>query len=583
MKTVKYKISMKKSILFLYLIIVLSTAYSQKNDEILFTYGNDKVTKAEFLNAFKKNNNIKTATEQEIREYLNLYINFKLKVKQGYSEGIDTANAFIKELASYRTQSAQQYLIDKEVTDQLIKEAVERAKFHIRASHILISCSATASASDTLAAYKKALQIRDKILKGDLTFFEAAVQFSDDKSAQDQYNPQSKRWQFGNKGELGYFTVFDLIYPFETGAYSTPVGSVSMPVRTSYGYHLIFVQDKAKAMTKISIKQIFIEDTLARTNKMSDQTLSKINIIKEQLNSGITFENVAKEYSDDKASKEKGGEVEPFAPNRRAGSFVQTCINIKPDSYSLTPVASNLGWHFIKVVNIEYVDTENESFSNIMKNKISRDQRSHKSKESLVEKLKKEYKYNDKNKEKAFKFLAKNIPENYFKNPDTTDLSQLKGIEDLKPLFTFADQKESVADFAKFIARFQGMDYKGDLVDFMRERFPYYVQDRILAYENAMLETKYPEFNDLVTEYREGMILFEINTQKVWNEALRDTIGIAKFYESVKDQYNKPFNEIRAIIVTEYQNELENRWLSELKQRYPVVINEEVFKSILKK
>ena len=127
------------------------------------------------------------------------------------------------------------------------------------------------------------------------------------------------------------------------------------------------------------------------------------------------------------------------------------------------------------------------------------------------------------------------------------------------------------------------MDYKGDLVDFMRERFPYYVQDRILAYENAMLETKYPEFNDLVTEYREGMILFEINTQKVWNEALRDTIGIAKFYESVKDQYNKPFNEIRAIIVTEYQNELENRWLSELKQRYPVVINEEVFKSILKK
>ena len=117
----------------------------------------------------------------------------------------------------------------------------------------------------------------------------------------------------------------------------------------------------------------------------------------------------------------------------------------------------------------------------------------------------------------------------------------------------------------------------------MRERFPYYVQDKILAYENSILEKKYPEFNDLVTEYREGMILFEINTQKVWNEALRDTIGIAKFYESVKDQYNKPFNEIRAIIVTEYQNELENRWLSELKQRYPVVINEEVFKSILKK
>lgn len=574
---------MKKSILFICLSLFISVIYAQKNEDILFTYGNDVVTKSEFINAFKKNNNIKTASEQELREYLNLYINFKLKVKQGYSEGIDTTDAFIKELASYRSQSAQQYLIDKEVTEQLVLEAKERAKYHIRASHILFTCPLTASASDTLAAYKKALQIRSKILKGDLSFFEAAVLYSDDKSAQDQYNPQSKRWQYGNKGELGYFTVFDLIYPFENGAYETPVGEISLPVRSAYGYHLIYIQDKTKAMNKITVKQIFIEDTLARMNQMSPLTLEKIKTIEEQFKMGTEFETIAKNYSDDKATKEKGGELEPFAPNRRTGNFVQACMNLKPGTYSLEPVASNLGWHFIKVVNIEYVDTENDNFTNIIKGKISRDQRSHKSKESLTEKLKKEYKYKDKNKDKAFKFLAKNIPDNYFKNPDTTDLSKLKGIENLKPLFIFADQKESVADFAKFIARFQGMDYKGDLVDFMNERFPFYVQDKILAYENSILEKKYPEFNDLVTEYREGMILFEINTQKVWNEALRDSIGIEKFYESVKDQYNKPFSEIRAIIVTEYQNELENRWVAELKKQYPVTINEKVFQSILKK
>lgn len=573
---------MKKTILFLCLTFVLSAVYAQKNGDILFTYGNDAVSKTEFLNAFKKNNNIKTASEQEIREYLNLYINFKLKVKQGYLEGIDTTDAFRKELASYRSQSAQQYLIDKEVTEQLITEAVDRARYHIRASHILFTCSMTASPSDTLAAYKKAMQIREKIIKGDLTFFEAAVLYSDDKSAQDQYNPQSKRWQYGNKGELGYFTVFDLIYPFENGAYNTPVGQVSLPVRSGYGYHLILVQDKTKAMNKIFIKQIFVEDSLARKNEISPTTIEKLKIIEEQFNKVIDFETIAKEYSDDKATKDKGGELEPFAPNRRTGNFVDACIKIKPGTYSLKPVASNLGWHIIKVVNIEYVDTENETFTHIMKNKISRDQRSHKSKESLTEKLKKEYRYNDKNKEKAFKFLAKNIPENYFKNPDTTDLTKLKGIEKLKPLFTFADQKESVADFAKFISKFQGMDYKGDLIDFMRERFPYYVQDKILSYENSVLENKYPEFNDLVTEYREGMVLFEINTQKVWNEALRDTIGIEKFYESVKDQYNKPFSEIRAIIVTEYQNELENRWIAELKKQFPVVINEKVFQSIFK-
>jgi peptidyl-prolyl cis-trans isomerase SurA len=171
---------MKKSILFLLLISFVSMSYSQKNDNILFTYGADQVTKTEFIHAFQKNNNLSKASEQELREYLDLYINFKLKVKQGFSEGIDTSFVFQKELASYRSQSAQQYLIDKEVTDQLIVEALERAKYHIRASHILISCPTTASPSDTLAAYKKTLDIREKIMKG-LPFFDAAVQYSDDR------------------------------------------------------------------------------------------------------------------------------------------------------------------------------------------------------------------------------------------------------------------------------------------------------------------------------------------------------------------------------------------------------------------
>lgn len=573
---------MKKPLLFLILISFLSTSYSQKKEDILFTYGKEEVTKTEFIHAFKKNNNLNKASEQELREYLDLYINFKLKVKQGFVEGIDTTFIFNKELASYRSQSAQQYLIDKEVTDHLIAEALERAKYHIRASHILINCPATDSPSDTLAAYKKTMEIREKILKG-LPFFDAAVQYSDDRSAQDQYNSQTKRWQYGNKGELGYFTVFDLIYPFETGAYETPVGEISMPVRSAYGFHLIYVQDKTPAISKLTIKQIFVEDTLARMNKMSELSMGKIKEIEKRLNSGETFENVAKELSDDKATKEKGGEIDPFAPNRRPGNFVQSCIQIKPGSYSLSPIASNLGWHVIKVDNIELLNTNNEGYSHVIKNKISRDQRSHKSKESLVEKLKKEYKYKDKNKNKAFKFLAKNIPAGYFSNPDTTDLSTLKGIEKLNPLFTFADQSESVQDFAKFIAKFQGMEYKGDLVDFFNERFPYYVQEKILAYENDHLEQKYPEFKELVTEYREGMVLFEINTIKVWNEALRDSIGIQEFYNTVKDDFGKPFNEIRAIIVSEYQNELERRWVNELKERYPVMVNEKVFQSILKK
>ncbi|HPB58204.1 MAG TPA: peptidylprolyl isomerase [Bacteroidales bacterium] len=574
---------MKKHWLFIILFCFVSITYAQKQEPILFQYGKDVVTVKEFVNAYNKNNDISKATEEELQEYLDLYVNFKLKVKQGYEDGIDTSDAFLKELASYRTQSAQQYLIDKEVTKALLEEAISRAQFHVRASHILINCPATAAPADTLAAYKKIMDIRSKIIKGKISFFDAAVEYSDDPSARDTYNEYTKRWQYGNRGELGYFTVFDLIYPFENRAYNTAVGNISMPIRSNFGYHIIYVQDKVPAVSKITAKQIFVTDTLARKGEMSPEVKTKIDEIYRQLKSGKPFGEVAKELSEDQATKDKEGALEPFQANRRPGNFVQQCLKTKQGDFTSEPVSSVLGWHILKIENIEYVNPNTDHSINYIRNKIGRDQRSHKSKESLVKKLKKEYKYKDKNKKKAFQFLVDNIPANYFSNPDTTDLSKLNGIDKLPPLFTYADQVETVADFAAFISRFQGMEFHGDLFYFLNERFPYYVQDKILAYENRNLENKYPEFKELVTEYREGMILFEINTIKVWNEAIRDTVGIMEFYETIKDEYNKPFDEIKAIIITEYQNELERRWIEELKQKYPVIINEEQFKSIINK
>lgn len=574
---------MKKHWLFIALFCCISATYAQKQEPILFQYGNDVVTVKEFVNAYNKNNDITKATEEELQEYLELYINFKLKVKQGYEEGIDTSETFLKELASYRSQSAQQYLIDKEVTKELLEEANERAQYHVRASHILINCPATATPQDSLTAYKKIIDIRNQIKKGKISFFDAAVKYSDDPSARDTYNEYTRRWQYGNRGELGYFTVFDLIYPFENRAYNTAVGEISMPVRSNFGYHIIYVQDKVPAISKIFAKQIFVNDTLARKGAMSTEAKTKIDEIYRQLKSGRSFGDVAKELSEDQATKDKEGALEPFQANRRPGNFIQECLRTKQGDFTSEPVASILGWHILKIENIEYANPNTDHGINYIKNKVSRDQRSHKSKESLVKKLKKEYKYKDRNKKKAFKFLAENIPANYFSNPDNTDLSQLNGIDNLPPLFTYADQVESVADFASFISRFQGMEFHGDLINFLNERFPYYVQDKILAYENRNLENKYPEFKELVTEYREGMILFEINTIKVWNEAIRDTVGIMEFYETIKDEYKKPFDEIKAIVITEYQNELERRWIEELKQKYPVIINEEQFKAIIKK
>ncbi len=144
--------------------------------------------------------------------------------------------------------------MDKEVTEQLIQEAIDRSKQMVRASHILIMVAEDASPKDTLAAYNRALDIRKKLISEALTFPEAAVQLSEDPSARDEVGRNGKI-QHGNKGDLGYFTAFDLIYPFETAAYNTPVDGYSMPVRSQFGYHLIWVQDKQPVVAKINISQ----------------------------------------------------------------------------------------------------------------------------------------------------------------------------------------------------------------------------------------------------------------------------------------------------------------------------------------
>ncbi|MEG2071267.1 MAG: peptidylprolyl isomerase, partial [Bacteroidales bacterium] len=569
-------------------LFTLSHAQDNKKD-ILLIIGNDSITKGEFVNTYQKNNRLSETSPKELRDYLDLFINFKLKVKEGKALQIDTAVAFQRELASYITQSAQQYLIDHDVTEQLLEEGIERSKYHLRASHILVNCPQNATAKEDAVAYQKALNIRKEIING-LSFSDAAVKYSDDPSARDMINPQNGRMQYGNNGELGYFTVLELIYPFETAAYNTPVGEISMPIKTNFGYHLVYVQDKVPAISKIAISQIYIADTLAHKNEMSQSTKTKVAEIGTKLKNGATFEDLVEEYSEDPASKDKNGELQPFSPNRRAAIFVKTALTLQPEEVS-EALPSNMGWHFIKIKEVTpYIVDDEANYA--LKNRLARDPRSHKSKDVLVEKLKKEYSYNESGKKAAFKYLEKNISATDFQSKDFT-IEDLPEMEKLKPIFTFADQKVLVSDFAKHLLRFQGINLTNGITPFINERYPKFVQEVILNYEKDHLIEKYPEYKDLVAEYQDGMILYEINSQKVWIEALKDSIGLQNYYEKIKTNYPinpkadtiqyKPMNDIRAIVITEYQNYLDQEWVKELKKKYPVIINEELYKTILKK
>jgi len=576
---------MKKTFLSICLTTFLLTICAQNLNEILFSVGDDSVTAADFINTFDKNNTFDKATEKEIRDYLDLYINFKLKVRDGIDIQIDTALTFQRELMSYRQQSAKPYLTDKEVTDKMIDETMARSKQMVRASHILIQCSADASPKDTLVAYHKIMEIRKNIISGELTFPEAAVQYSEDPSAKDERDVNGKI-QFGNQGDLGYFTVFDLIYPFETAAYNTAVGNYSMPVRTQFGYHLIWVQDKQPLITRINISQILLMDSVAYSGNMSSTVKEKIQLIEEALKAGEDFAALAEKFTDDPASKENGGKVEPFSPTRRPGNYVKQCISLDKNQIS-EPFYSVIGWHIIKLNELGVSEIKDEEKRHNIISRIQRDSRSSKSVEALIDKLKKEYNYSDKGKNAAFKLLLKNLnTKTTF--PPTDDLLAISGISKLNPLATFANQSLTIQDFIQYLNRLKGMELNNKADHLLNVQFDNFVKDKMLKYEYDNLETKYPDYKELILEYHQGMILFEMNNERVWSESLKDSTGLEVFYEQMKHNYlddegnPKPLAEIRSAVLTDYQNELEMQWLENLRIKYPVWINENLFKFILK-
>ena len=580
---------MKKITLILVLFagMFIGETHAQNKNDVLVTIGNEKVTAREFLETYGKNNNLNTATTDDLRDYLELFINFKMKVMEGIELKYDTARQFKLELQSYKKQSAQQYLVDREVTEELVNEAINRAKLDIRASHILVNCPEKATGKDTVNAFNKALSIRNEILSGKLTFAEAATKYSDDPSARDMVNPQNGRLYYGNMGDLGYFTVFDLIYPFETAAYNTKVGEISMPVRTRFGYHLILVTDRMEAVQEITIAQIFVADTLARVGKESEATSKKLKNIQTALAEGTSFEDAVKQFSEDK-KVDNGGLQEPFAPNRRQGDFVKTVLSLKPGQVS-QPIASQNGWHIVKLVETKPVPFTDDALYTL-RNRISRDERSHKSKDSFIARLKKEYNYNESGRAKAMKLFLKNMPPEFFQSKELK-LQEISGIEKLKPLCTYADQQIDAKEFATYCDRFKGMRLQPEeFQGFLDERYEVFLKEKMIRYEQDRLEEKYPEFRALVKEFHDGMVLYEINTNKIWAEATSDSTGLEQFYQKNKEKYidpntmePSPLNEIRAIVITDYQEYLDQKWIAELREKYNPVINTKTFDSLLKK
>jgi peptidyl-prolyl cis-trans isomerase SurA len=520
LKKNKRFIIMKLLNLFI-MMVVLScaslNAFSQDKKATILTIDGESITLEEFDNIFRKNNRDSSITQAALDEYMQLFINFKLKVKEARVLGLDTVAKFKTELEGYRAQLARPYLTDTDVLNELMHEGYDRLNQEIHASHILIKCEPNASPEDTLKAFNKAMEIRNQILNGS-DFTIVAKDRSEDPSAKE------------NGGDLGYFTAFQMVYPFEDAAYKANTGDLTMPVRTRYGYHIIKILDKRTARGEILVAHIMIKEKKEEGGAANAE--AKATEIYQKLLAGEKFDELSAKFSDDGSSAKKGGELPWFGTNKMVIEFEEASFALKNDGDISAPFKTSYGWHIVKRLAYKPVASYQEMEKEI-KGKVSKDQRAEKTKASFVAKLKKQYNFSY-NKDVA-NLIAAKADTNVFMGTMKLKKKELKMV-----LCTIDGKSYKVSDFQKSITSKMRVKTKQTPAEYVLEETRMFAENSLLKYEDSKLEGKYDAFRLLMNEYREGILLFELTDQKVWTKAVKDTTGLQAYYNTNKSNYMWP-------------------------------------------
>lgn len=510
---------------------LLLNAQSKLDNQVLMTIGNEKVTAKEFCDVYYKNNLKSEVMEKKsVDEYLDLFIKFRMKVIEAEALQLDTAAKFKRELNGYRKQLAKPFMSTDDISDELLKEAYQRKLKDIRVSHILIRCDKHALPSDTLKAYNRALDLRNRALKGE-DFGDLAVRYSEDPSAKPSKATDQSPARPGNRGDLGYFTVFDMVYPFETGAYNTKEGEVSMPVRSDFGYHIIKVQSVTDAMGSIQAAHIFLQlpfdapaDEVAAMRQKAD------NIYKEVMEQdGKKWNEAVTKYSDDRGTVSRGGALSSFTVSRIVPEFIETCKSLKENEIA-KPVRTDYGFHIIKLLSKSGVGSF-EKESKGLTERIEKDMRSKKSEEKVLKQVKKEYNFKakDKNIEAFMATIDSTILDAAYEPSDKADMNAT--------LFTIDGHPTTVKDFVGYIKAKQTRQKYVTPGTYAYQLYEAFSNEKMMDYADSHLEDKYPEFKAMVQEYRDGILLFDLMDREVWTKAVKDTVGLKEFHERNADKY----------------------------------------------
>ena len=503
---------MKTSWLILSGLMACALLSAQNQNAVVMTVGSEQVTLEEFNAIFRKNNQEKKTSKAELDEYLDLFRIFKLKVFEAKQLGMDTSAAFNRELNAYVKQLAQPFLRDTSVENNMVRTTYQRMLKDRKIRQILVRLPKCASEKDSLLAFNQLQKVAARINKGSLSFADAVKQVSQDSIGR------------LNGGELGWITGSPSIsWAFETAAFSTPIGKVSNPVRSSLGYHLIYVEQERPARGRVQVSHIFISSS--EDSEMNANAKAKAEEAKQKAKAGEPWEALVRNYSENYQNSSRGGILEPFGINEYIPSFEDAAFSLVSIADVSEVIETPQGFHVLRLEKQAGIPSFKD-FESDLKKMLAKSTRWKQPADAFLEKLKKDY---------AFSWLKKDL--GFLANAQGDYTTETLSAHSNVALARFAETQLTVQTLLDYVQAERKTVQQKDACSFENQVLKPFVESVLLSYKEEQLPKENIKFRYLMNEYREGILLFSLMDEKVWKRSVRDTVGLIAFHEQNKNRY----------------------------------------------
>ena len=589
---------MKKVFLSIILLAGAMMGFAQE-DKVLMTINGEPIMASEFLYIYEKNNQESSIEKKSMREYLDLFVNFKLKVTEAMAQGVDTTEAFKKELAGYRAQATPKYMQDNVAIDSLVRLSYNRMANIRRAAHIAIQCpagsdslvEAEALAKINLARERVTTGVEKKVKKGRKwvtvrepeEFAAVACEMTEDQQGKE------------NGGELGWIQVFRFVYPFEEAVYNTPVGEVSEVFRSPYGFHIALVEEE-RAFEEVHAAHIM--KMMPRGGDLNASDVQKqVDSLYQLVLAGADFAEVAVAHSDDKGSAKKGGDLGWFGRGMMVQPFENITFDMQPGEMS-KPFPTRFGWHFVKLYGKRGIQPL-DSIRNQVLAQVKRDIRMQEAEKSFINKTRAEYNlpasmsdqevkaYADAHLEEKYADL-RNLVREYHDGILLFDVSLRevwdKANKDTDGLAAYfkANKKNYTWDephFKGYIIQAKDMASAKAAKQIVKSAKP----DSVMSYLNQRVNIDSVTYvkvqHGLWTKGQNAMVdkyaFNDKETEFTPTEEYPVVLCVGKVLKAPQE-----YMDVRGQVTNDYQDQLEKQWIETLREKYPVIINEEVLESL---